>query len=199
MHYNDCSSIIFSHCIVNSSVILLLNSLLVFRKLLSIWMASYFWKLDFLKERDSTIDRYVHIYLAISWQDYLVLLIFFLIIIFFLTLVFFPWSEIDIERCVRESINLFRWTPKSATYRQYAQPPRQANESNGTRSSMSCFSVDYQEAPRGDLVSALTNGRWCSLPWENHFALPHYQMRWCLFLPCFSAKLHMLRMFVSLL
>ncbi|NWR72541.1 TBCK protein, partial [Centropus unirufus] len=66
-------------------------------------------------------------------------------------LLFSDLPEIDIERCVRESINLFRWTPKSATYRQYAQPPRQASESNGTRSSMSCFSVDYQEAPRSDL------------------------------------------------
>ncbi|XP_075277500.1 TBC domain-containing protein kinase-like protein isoform X3 [Opisthocomus hoazin] len=66
-------------------------------------------------------------------------------------LLFSDLPEIDIERCVRESINLFRWTPKSATYRQYAQPPRQASESNGARSSMSCFSADYQEAPRGDL------------------------------------------------
>ncbi|KAK4818385.1 hypothetical protein QYF61_012064 [Mycteria americana] len=66
-------------------------------------------------------------------------------------LLFSDLPEIDIERCVRESINLFRWTPKSATYRQYAQPPRQASESNGTRSSMSCFSADYQEAPRSDL------------------------------------------------
>ncbi|RMC13966.1 hypothetical protein DUI87_09050 [Hirundo rustica rustica] len=60
-------------------------------------------------------------------------------------------QEIDIERCVRESINLFRWTPKSATYRQYAQPPRQAADSGGARSSLSCFSADYQEAPRSDL------------------------------------------------
>ncbi|KAM6313640.1 TBC domain-containing protein kinase-like protein isoform 3-T3 [Aegotheles albertisi] len=66
-------------------------------------------------------------------------------------LLFSDLPEIDIERCVRESINLFRWTPKSATYRQYAQPPRQASESNSTRSSMSCFSADYQEAPQSDL------------------------------------------------
>ncbi|KAF4792285.1 hypothetical protein TURU_122968 [Turdus rufiventris] len=63
----------------------------------------------------------------------------------------FSIIEIDIERCVRESINLFRWTPKSATYRQYAQPPRPAVESSGARSSLSCLSADYQEAPRGDL------------------------------------------------
>lgn len=66
--------------------------------------------------------------------------------------------EIDIERCVRESINLFRWTPKSATYRQYAQPPRQPADSSGTRSSLSCLSADYQEAPRSDLVSNLGTG-----------------------------------------
>lgn len=67
--------------------------------------------------------------------------------------------EIDIERCVRESINLFRWTPKSATYRQYAQPPRPPADSSGTRSSLSCFSADYQETPRSDLVSSLGIGR----------------------------------------
>uniref|UniRef100_A0A8C5X8I6 TBC1 domain containing kinase n=1 Tax=Malurus cyaneus samueli TaxID=2593467 RepID=A0A8C5X8I6_9PASS len=66
-------------------------------------------------------------------------------------LLFSDLPEIDIERCVRESINLFRWTPKSATYRQYAQPPRQAPDSNGARSSMSSFAADYQEAPRSDL------------------------------------------------
>ncbi|XP_025064582.1 TBC domain-containing protein kinase-like protein isoform X5 [Alligator sinensis] len=66
-------------------------------------------------------------------------------------LLFSDLPEIDIERCVRESINLFCWTPKSATYRQYAQPPKQANESNGTRGSMSCFSAEYQDTPKSDL------------------------------------------------
>nr|XP_048702618.1 TBC domain-containing protein kinase-like protein isoform X3 [Caretta caretta] len=66
-------------------------------------------------------------------------------------LLFSDLPEIDIERCVRESVNLFCWTPKSATYRQHAQPPKQASEGNGSRGSMSCFTTDYQDAPKSDL------------------------------------------------
>ncbi|XP_067424343.1 TBC domain-containing protein kinase-like protein isoform X1 [Emydura macquarii macquarii] len=66
-------------------------------------------------------------------------------------LLFSDLPEIDIERCVRESVNLFCWTPKSATFRQHAQPPKQASEGNGSRGSMSCFSADYQDAPKSDL------------------------------------------------
>uniref|UniRef100_A0A8D0GKP4 TBC domain-containing protein kinase-like protein n=1 Tax=Sphenodon punctatus TaxID=8508 RepID=A0A8D0GKP4_SPHPU len=66
-------------------------------------------------------------------------------------LLFSDLPEIDIERCVRESINLFCWTPKSATYRQHAQPPKLASENSSMRGSMSCFSEDYQDAPKSDL------------------------------------------------
>ncbi|CAM2112819.1 unnamed protein product [Caretta caretta] len=66
-------------------------------------------------------------------------------------LLFSDLPEIDIERCVRESVNLFCWTPKSATYRQHAQPPKQASDGNGSRGSMSCFTTDYQDAPKSDL------------------------------------------------
>ncbi|KAG6933434.1 TBC1 domain containing kinase [Chelydra serpentina] len=66
-------------------------------------------------------------------------------------LLFSDLPEIDIERCVRESVNLFCWTPKSATYRQHAQPPKQASEGNGSRGSMSCFTADYQDEPKSDL------------------------------------------------
>ncbi|XP_034626702.1 TBC domain-containing protein kinase-like protein isoform X4 [Trachemys scripta elegans] len=69
-------------------------------------------------------------------------------------LLFSDLPEIDIERCVRESVNLFCWTPKSATYRQHAQPPKQASDCNGSRGSMSCFTADYQEAPKSDLATA---------------------------------------------
>ncbi|XP_075785815.1 TBC domain-containing protein kinase-like protein isoform X3 [Pelodiscus sinensis] len=66
-------------------------------------------------------------------------------------LLFSDLPEIDIERCVRESVNLFCWTPKSATYRQHAQPPKQTSEGNGSRDSMSCFSADYQDVSKSDL------------------------------------------------
>uniref|UniRef100_A0A8C0GX11 TBC domain-containing protein kinase-like protein n=1 Tax=Chelonoidis abingdonii TaxID=106734 RepID=A0A8C0GX11_CHEAB len=66
-------------------------------------------------------------------------------------LLFSDLPEIDIERCVRESVNLFCWTPKSATYRQHAQPPKQASDGSGSRGSMSCFTADYQDAPKSDL------------------------------------------------
>uniref|UniRef100_V9KC16 TBC domain-containing protein kinase-like protein n=1 Tax=Callorhinchus milii TaxID=7868 RepID=V9KC16_CALMI len=65
-------------------------------------------------------------------------------------LLFSDLPEIDIERCVRESINLFCWTPKSATYRQHAQPPKAPGDGNGaTRSSY--YSSDYQDMPKTDL------------------------------------------------
>ncbi|XP_020830389.1 TBC domain-containing protein kinase-like protein isoform X1 [Phascolarctos cinereus] len=66
-------------------------------------------------------------------------------------LLFSDLPEIDIERCVRESINLFCWTPKSATYRQHAQPPKQPSDSNGVKNSMPYFSIDSQDSPKTDL------------------------------------------------
>uniref|UniRef100_A0A6I8SIM5 TBC domain-containing protein kinase-like protein n=1 Tax=Xenopus tropicalis TaxID=8364 RepID=A0A6I8SIM5_XENTR len=68
-------------------------------------------------------------------------------------LLFSDLPEIDIERCVRESVNLFCWTPKSATYRQHAQVPKQISESNGVSRTSASFSVDFQESPKTDLVS----------------------------------------------
>lgn len=70
--------------------------------------------------------------------------------------VFMPSSlfcaEIDIERCVRESISLFCWTPKSATYRQHAQPPRAVAE-NGFGKTPTYYSCEYQDTSKTDLVS----------------------------------------------
>ncbi|XP_039615140.1 TBC domain-containing protein kinase-like protein isoform X2 [Polypterus senegalus] len=65
-------------------------------------------------------------------------------------LLFSDLPEIDIERCVRESINLFCWTPKSATYRQHAQTPKPPSDNNGFNKS-SYFSADYQDLPKTDL------------------------------------------------
>ncbi|KAM7394360.1 hypothetical protein PAMP_021171 [Pampus punctatissimus] len=65
-------------------------------------------------------------------------------------LLFSDLPEIDIERCVRESINLFCWTPKSATYRQHAQPPKSTGD-NGFGKTASYFSSDYQDMPKTDL------------------------------------------------
>ncbi|XP_074128936.1 TBC domain-containing protein kinase-like protein isoform X2 [Sminthopsis crassicaudata] len=65
-------------------------------------------------------------------------------------LLFSDLPEIDIERCVHESINLFCWTPKSATYRQHAQPPKRS-DNNGVRNSLPYFSAESQDAPKTDL------------------------------------------------
>uniref|UniRef100_A0A8C5GHT9 TBC domain-containing protein kinase-like protein n=1 Tax=Gouania willdenowi TaxID=441366 RepID=A0A8C5GHT9_GOUWI len=65
-------------------------------------------------------------------------------------LLFSDLPEIDIERCVRESINLFCWTPKSATYRQHAQPLKVAGD-NSFGKTASYFSSDYQDMPNPDL------------------------------------------------
>uniref|UniRef100_A0A672GX41 TBC1 domain containing kinase n=1 Tax=Salarias fasciatus TaxID=181472 RepID=A0A672GX41_SALFA len=66
-------------------------------------------------------------------------------------LLFSDLPEIDIERCVRESINLFCWTPKSATYRQHAQPPKTTAD-NGFGKTATYYSSDYQDMPKTDLV-----------------------------------------------
>ncbi|KAK6324691.1 hypothetical protein J4Q44_G00040330 [Coregonus suidteri] len=68
-------------------------------------------------------------------------------------LLFSDLPEIDIERCVRESINLFCWTPKSATYRQHAQPPKAQGDcsTNGFGKTANYYSSDYQDMPKTDL------------------------------------------------
>ncbi|KAK7912867.1 hypothetical protein WMY93_013078 [Mugilogobius chulae] len=65
-------------------------------------------------------------------------------------LLFSDLPEIDIERCVRESISLFCWTPKSATYRQHAQPPKPAGD-NGFGKPVSYFSSEYQNMTKTEL------------------------------------------------
>ncbi|XP_004612753.2 TBC domain-containing protein kinase-like protein [Sorex araneus] len=66
-------------------------------------------------------------------------------------LLFSDLPEIDIERCVRESINLFCWTPKSATYRQHAQPPRPGPDAGAGRSPAPYFSTECPDPPKTDL------------------------------------------------
>ncbi|XDV15607.1 hypothetical protein PO909_015656 [Leuciscus waleckii] len=60
-------------------------------------------------------------------------------------------QEIDIERCVRESINLFCWSPKSATYRQHAQPNKTASDNNSFGKTPSFYSSEYQDLTKTDL------------------------------------------------
>ncbi|XP_066534977.1 TBC domain-containing protein kinase-like protein [Hoplias malabaricus] len=71
-------------------------------------------------------------------------------------LLFSDLPEIDIERCVRESINLFCWTPKSATYRQHAQPPKPTGDITSSSSSSfgkspAFYTSEYQDLPNTDL------------------------------------------------
>ncbi|XP_034043871.1 TBC domain-containing protein kinase-like protein [Thalassophryne amazonica] len=65
-------------------------------------------------------------------------------------LLFSDLPEIDIQRCVRESITVFRWTPKSTTYRQHAQTQRAAGD-NGIGTSVTFYSTDYPHIPKTDL------------------------------------------------
>ncbi|XP_076831025.1 TBC domain-containing protein kinase-like protein isoform X2 [Brachyhypopomus gauderio] len=66
-------------------------------------------------------------------------------------LLFSDLPEIDIERCVRESITLFCWTPKSATYRQHAQPSKPTNDCSGLGKPPAYYSSDYTDLPNTDL------------------------------------------------
>nr|XP_061791720.1 TBC domain-containing protein kinase-like protein isoform X2 [Nerophis lumbriciformis] len=65
-------------------------------------------------------------------------------------LLFSDLPEIDIERCVRESVHLFFWTPKSATFRQHAQPPK-VSADNGFGKNATYYSSDHQDFHKTDL------------------------------------------------
>ncbi|KAK1791923.1 hypothetical protein P4O66_013902 [Electrophorus voltai] len=56
-------------------------------------------------------------------------------------------KEIDIERCVRESISLFCWTPKSATFRQHAQTAKPLSDGIGIGRPLAYYSSDYHDYP----------------------------------------------------
>ncbi|CAL1543296.1 unnamed protein product [Lymnaea stagnalis] len=64
-------------------------------------------------------------------------------------LLFSDMPEIDIERCVQDSIKFFCSTPKSASYRQHARPLAQKNSTE--RPNISYYSRDYHELPQTDL------------------------------------------------
>ncbi|XP_030836692.1 TBC domain-containing protein kinase-like protein [Strongylocentrotus purpuratus] len=68
-------------------------------------------------------------------------------------LLFSDMPEIDIEKCVRESIRLFCNTPKSATYRKYAHPPKKVDRITATSQikPVSYYSTDSNDMPRSEL------------------------------------------------
>ena len=63
-------------------------------------------------------------------------------------------TEIDIEKCVQESIRVFCCSPKSATYRQHARPARKADDKS-SKPNVSYYSHDYNEGNKSDLVSTV--------------------------------------------
>ena len=68
------------------------------------------------------------------------------------------FAEIDIQRCVQDSIKIFCSTPKSATFRQHAREP---NKSSNTRPNVSYYSRDYHEQPKSELVRIVwNNSKW---------------------------------------
>lgn len=104
-------------------------------------------------------------------------------------LLFSDLPEIDIERCVRESINLFCWTPKSATYRQHAQLIKPTSDGNGLGRTTAFYSSEYQDLPHTDLsreplklselkaevsprISAEDLIYLCELTGQAHFKIP---------------------------
>jgi len=69
-------------------------------------------------------------------------------------------AEIDIEKCVQDSIKIFCSTPKSATFRQHAWSQKSATPRKAVHS---YYTQDYHEAPKTELVSftvALSDGHW---------------------------------------
>ncbi|KAK7503784.1 hypothetical protein BaRGS_00004907 [Batillaria attramentaria] len=64
-------------------------------------------------------------------------------------LLFSDMPEIDIERCVQDSIKIFCSTPKSATFRQHARSNRKIKTED--RPNLSYYSRDYNEQPQSEL------------------------------------------------
>lgn len=65
-------------------------------------------------------------------------------------LLFSDMPEIDIQRCVQDSIKIFCSTPKSATYRQHARPSKKPQKED-SRPNLSYYSRDYNDQPSTDL------------------------------------------------
>jgi len=78
-------------------------------------------------------------------------------------------AEIDIEKCVQDSIKIFCSTPKSATFRQHAQFQKNVTPRKDVHT---YYTQDYHETPKTELVSffnteILACGRWykgCGIP-----------------------------------
>ncbi|ELU03407.1 hypothetical protein CAPTEDRAFT_220004 [Capitella teleta] len=66
-------------------------------------------------------------------------------------LLFSDMPEIDIERCVQDSIRIFCLTPKSATYRQHAKPSKREQKDSSSKPDVSYYSKDYNHQPLTDL------------------------------------------------
>ncbi|XP_077983760.1 TBC domain-containing protein kinase-like protein [Glandiceps talaboti] len=69
-------------------------------------------------------------------------------------LLFSDMPEVDIDRCVRDSIRIFCSTPKSATFRQHAIPQKVtggAKLSHYVVRPVSYYSTDYHDLPNTDL------------------------------------------------
>jgi len=69
-------------------------------------------------------------------------------------------EEIDIEKCVHDSIKIFCSTPKSATFRQHAKVPKSTMP---TRTIHSYYTQDYHEVPKTELVSFSVVSRFCAV------------------------------------
>uniref|UniRef100_A0A8C4R862 TBC domain-containing protein kinase-like protein n=1 Tax=Eptatretus burgeri TaxID=7764 RepID=A0A8C4R862_EPTBU len=70
-------------------------------------------------------------------------------------LLFSDLPEVDIERCVRDSTSLFCCTPRSATFRQHACPPRSPQNSVRSPSYISGTYANSTEPESNGLVSGL--------------------------------------------
>lgn len=100
----------------------------------------------------------MQIFMQYMYLIFLIRLVFFITIqvyILHVTNVFFL-IEIDIQRCVQDSIKIFCSTPKSATFRQHAREPNKPGTSS-SRPNISYYSRDYNEQPKSELVKPHTH------------------------------------------
>jgi len=67
-------------------------------------------------------------------------------------IMYYVYLEIDIEKCVHDSIKIFCSTPKSATFRQHAKTQKHMTP---RKPEHSYYTQDYHETPKTELVSIL--------------------------------------------
>lgn len=126
----------------------------VWQNSIQIFMRYLIWDLD----KISVFYYHTSLYTCTKW------LVFFITVqVYILHVTNAFLTEIDIQRCVQDSIKIFCSTPKSATFRQHAREPNKPGTSS-SRPNISYYSRDYNEQPKSELVKPCKHC-YCTVPY----------------------------------